>query len=259
MGYTDEIMKYEVLSTDEEQELAKRMADGDKEARDRLVCCNLRLVAKIAQDYKGMGVDLEELVGAGNMGLIEAADKFKSGKNSRFGTFAQFHIRHSMMDALSRMSGAMSKSIGTYNRHKKIRNAKEELGEGASVEDVARKCGSRSRKTVSDALAGNFKVSLSDKVNEGSDRTYLDVIEDEYEQDSLSQLAHEERMDAMFAGLDGLDSTERFVVESLFGLCGAEPKVLREVGQALHVTAERVRQIKDNALKKLRVAIEEGC
>ena len=258
MSYTDEINKYDVLSMEEEQELAERMLNGDEKAKDRLICCNLRLVAKIAQDYKGMGVGIEDLVGAGNVGLVEATERFKPGKGAKFGTFVQSHVRHCIKDVLSRMSGAMSKSIGTRNRHKKIRDAMNELGEGATVEQIARKCNSRSR-TVADALAGNYKVSLDGKVDEGSDRTYLDVIEDENAMDSLSQLAHEERMDAMFAGLDGLDSTERFVVESLFGLCGAEPKVLREVGMALHVTAERVRQIKDNALKKLRVAIEEGC
>jgi RNA polymerase primary sigma factor len=254
MGYTEDIMKYDLLEAEQEQELALKIQNGDLDALNKLICANLRLVTKIAQEYKNHGVDIEDLVSAGNFGLIKAAEKYKQGTGARFQTFAHQHIRHSMKDVLSKMSGAISMSIGTYGRHKEAFDVAKKIGMDATGEQVAQRLGRKKRTDMSAVIrGGGVKVSLNDNVDDK--RTYLDVIVDENSCNIMDGIIHDEQLEMMMQSLSCLDAEERFVIDHLFGLGVGGRKVLREIGDALGKTAERVRQIKENALVKMRSEI----
>ncbi len=257
MNYTADIMKYDLLDANQEQELATKVANGDLDAMNALVCANLRLVTKIAQEYKGKGVDLDDLIQAGKVGLINAARKYKPNTGARFQTFAQFYIKHGMKDILSKMSCAVSMSIGSYGRHRIARDAMEKLGENCTEEEIAKKCGRKKKTDMSAILrGGGVKVSLNERIGDDEKRTYLDAIEEE-ESDSVTEsIMRNEQIAVMLDCLESLDEDERYVIEGLFGMNG-EKKVLREIGDELGKTAERIRQIKENALGKLRDAIVE--
>ena len=256
--YCEEILNYKVLSREEEQELMKRASEGDESARKRLVEANLRLVVKIAHGYKNMGVGIEELVSSGNLGLLEAAGKvkYKEGQKSRFTTYAQTYIRSAIKKSLSENSGALPMSKGTYDRRSKIRKAKDELGESATIDAIRKKSGGHSRKTIERALTRDGKVYLEDTIGNGDDRRYIDVVEEENASTAIDQIVRDERMNAMLDGLDKLDETEKFIIFSLFGFNGGEKMTLTEIGNELGLSAERIRQIKNAILAKLRAGIE---
>lgn len=253
MGYTEDMMKYDLLTATQEQELAMKVQNGDLDALHALVCANLRLVAKIAQDYKNHGVDIEDLVQAGNLGLIQATKRYKPGTGARFQTFVHQFIRHEIKDVLSKMSCAVSMSTGAYGRHREAVEVAKKMGADATGEQVARSLGLRkSTDMVAVMRGGGVRVSLNDNVDGDGRRTYLDVIEDENARDATDGTIHDEQLAMMKQSLSCLDAEERFVIDSLFGLGGGEKKVLREIGDAIGKTAERVRQIKENALAKMR-------
>lgn len=258
MSYTEELMKYDLLTEQEEQELAKKIADGDNEALDRLICSNLRLVTKIANAYKSPHVDMEDLIQAGNMGLVKAARRYKPGTGARFQTFAQYDIKHDIRDCLSKMASAVSMSIGTYGRSHKARKTMEKLGKDCTIEQIARACGRKKRNDIQATLrGGGIRVSLTDKVGADGKRTYLDLIEDERQDSVMDKVLRKEQMSVLFESLDCLDKEERFVIDGLFGLNGEKKKLLRELGDELRKTAERIRQIKESALSKLHAAMSK--
>ena len=251
MGYTEDMMKYDLLTATQEQELALRVQRGDLEALHALVCANLRLVAKIAQDYKNHGVDIEDLIQAGNLGLIQATERYKPGTGARFETFAHQYIRHSIKEVLSRMSCAVSMSIGAYGKHREAVDTLKKLGGDATGEQVAQKLGCKKRTDmVAIIRGGGVKVSLNDKVDDK--RTYLDVIEDENACNVMDSIIHDEQLEMMMKSLSCLDVEERYVIDNLFGLNGDGRKTLREIGDVLGKTAEWVRQLKEKALEKMR-------
>lgn len=260
LNYAEEMKRHEVLTEEQEQELAKRIQEGDKTAINELISSNLGLVMKIAHQYKNNGVEVEELIGAGNLGLVQAANNFKPGMGSKFGTFAQFYIRHQIKDTLSSLSGAIAKSIGKYNRTSNIMRKKEELGESATADEIAKACGGYNKKIVASVLrsGGNSKVSLNAKMDNDSETTYLDKVSEEEEDESYGTRQRNEMFDLMREGLCSLTEKERTIVSGLFSLNG-ERVTLMELGEALRLSAERVRQIKDNALVKLRSYIEQNA
>ena len=251
MGYTEDMMKYDLLTATQEQELALRVQRGDLEALHTLVCANLRLVAKIAQQYKGNGVDIEDLIQAGNLGLIQATERYKPGTGARFETFVHQYIRHSIKEVLSRMSGAVSMSIGAYGKHRVAVDTLKKLGGDATGEQVAQELGCKKRTDMVAVIrGGGVKVSLNDKVDDK--RTYLDVIEDENACNVMDDVIHDEQLEMMMKSLSCLDVEERYVIDNLFGLNGDGRKTLREIGDVLGKTAEWVRQLKEKALEKMR-------
>lgn len=255
MGYTEDMMKYGLLTAEQEQELAMKVQHGDLDALHALVCANLRLVAKIAQDYKGNGVDIEDLVQAGNLGLIQAAERYRSGIGARFETFAHQYIRHGMKEVLSRMSCAVSMSIGAYGKHREAVDILKKLGGDATGDQVAQELGCKKRTDMVAVIrGGGVKVSLNDKIDDK--RTYLDVIEDENACNVMDGIIRGEQLEMMMKSLSCLDEEERYVIDNLFGLNGDGRKTLREIGDILGKTAERVRQLKEKALGKMRSEME---
>ena len=253
MGYTEDMMKYDLLTAEQEQELAMKAQRGDLDALHALVCANLRLVAKIAQQYKNHGVDIEDLVQAGNIGLIQATERYRPGIGARFETFAHQFIRHEIKDVLSKMSCAVSMSTGAYGRHREAVEVAKKMGDDATGEQVARSLGLKKRTDVSAIIrGGGVKVSLNDRIDGDDRRTYLDVIEDENACNVMDGIIHGEQLEMMMKSLSCLDVEERYVIDNLFGLNGDGRKTLREIGDVLGKTAERVRQLKEKALEKMR-------
>ena len=257
MGYTEDMMKYDLLNAAQEQELALKIQQGDLDALHTLICANLRLVTKIAQQYRGHGVDIEDLVQAGNLGLIQAAERYRPGIGARFETFAHQFIRHGMKGVLSKMSCAVSMSTGTYGRHREAFDVAKRMGDGATGEQVARSLGHRKRTDVSAIIrGGGVKVSLDDRIDGDDSRTYLDVLEDGNSRNAIDGIIRGEQLEMMMKSLSCLDEEERFVIDGLFGLGKGGRKVLKEIGDVLGKTAERVRQIKEKALGKMRSEME---
>lgn len=253
-----------ILTVDEEQELAKRKCEGDESARNKLVECNLRLIVKIANDFKNNGVPLDDLVSAGSIGLMNAVNRFeaghvgKDGRLVKFGTFAQFHIRHEMKKLMSELSGPVSLSSVTYGRHRKVRKLRDEIGDGWTHEEMMRRgCEMKKKSTIDEILNGlKVKVSLSERVDQNSTRTWEDVVEDEHQSNVLAEMEREECIDAMMMEMEKLSPQEQDVLRMSFGMDGEGGKKLREMGKKLGVTAERVRQIRENAIAKLKKALE---
>lgn len=253
MGYTDDMMKYDLLTAEQEQELAMKAQRGDLDALHALVCANLRLVAKIAQQYKNHGVDIDDLVQAGNIGLIQATERYRPGIGARFQTFAHQFIRHGIREALSKLSGAVSMPSGMYGKHKEAFDVAKRMGDDATGEQVARNLGHKRRTDVSAIIrGGGVKVSLDDRIDGDDSRTYLDVLEDGNSRNAIDGIIRGEQLEMMMKSLSCLDEEERFVIDGLFGLGKGGRKVLKEIGDALGKTAERVRQIKEKALGKMR-------
>ena len=250
--YASEAEKYGRITKEEEQELARRMIDGDKSARERLITANLMLVMKIANQYKDIGVELEDLVSAGNMGLVNGADKYRPGENAKFSTFISYHIKHEMKKLISRMAGGLPMNYSTYSRRKKVRDISSELGEGATIDEIANAYGTSHKNFIVEALRGNTKVSLNEQVKDGEKKTYLDVFEEENAVNPLESIAHDEQIAMMFKCIKKMCGIEQKVLEYRFGLNGGEKLTLREAGDRLGITYERVRQIEEDVLKKLR-------
>lgn len=254
--YAEGIAKYPTITVQEEQVLADEVAQGNPQAYEKLVNSNLRLVMKIAHRFKNMGVGLDDLIGAGNVGLMNGALKYKSGMGAKFSTFASNHIKHEIKSTISKMSGALSISSGLYQRRKKIRDIASELGEEATIDKVASKYGTSRKKFVADAMTNHVKVSLEDAVGNGSTKTYFDVVEEENYEDAADVAIKTELHALLSKCLKSLNKTEQKVIAYRYGLNGGNAMTLREIGDVLGKTYERVRQIEEGALKKLKIAMD---
>ncbi|NCB43679.1 MAG: sigma-70 family RNA polymerase sigma factor [Clostridia bacterium] len=254
--YVKDITKYPTITVQEEQVLAEQVAQGNQQAYEKLVNANLRLVMKIANDFKNMGVGIDDLIGAGNIGLMNGARKYKMGMGAKFSTFAANHIKHEIKNTISKMSGALSISSGLYQRRKKIRDIASELGEDATAGAVASKYGTSHKKFIADAMTHHIKVSLDDTVGNGSTKTYFDVVEEENYEDAVDVASKVEQHALLSKCLKELNKTEQKVLACRYGLNGGNAMTLREIGDMLGKTYERVRQIEEGALKKLKIAMD---
>ena len=256
--YTREIVKYGLLTADEEKELAGRIGKGDVEALNRLVTSNLRLVVKLANRYRGLGVDFNDLVGAGNVGLIEAAKRYDAAKGTKFDSYAQYWIRHEMRAVLSRMSGAVSVSNTKHMNDRTIMNARNELGENATVDDISRKSGFSPRHVRNVLCRRRSKVYLLEKVNggDGADgKTYLDILDEGTDDTPYSLVEKQEMVDVLRNALKTLDSRDRYIIESWYGLNDCKRKSLAEMGDEFGFSREYIRLLRDDAETRLKKAV----
>ena len=257
MSYVEQINKYPILSREQQEDLVKLSAGGDIEARKKLICSNLRLVLKIAHRYKNMGVSFKDLVRAGNFGLIEAAMRAKPNMDNCFITFAQVHIKHFIKEELSKMSGVVSLSIGSHGRRKELHDVQEALGEDCTVEQIAEACGKNPRHVRAMLSTGNGRVSLDATIDDDGKRTYLEMLEDEKEEPLPDKLASDELMELMLKHVYQLPEQKKFIIIHRFGIDDEEKMNLRDIGVALSMSAERVRQLQNEALSDLRRLLEK--
>ncbi len=259
--YLREIGQARLLTAEEEIELARRIRQGDEQARARMIESNLRLVVKIARRYLNRGLALLDLIEEGNLGLIRAVEKFDPDKGFRFSTYATWWIRQTIERALMNQTRTIRlpihviKEINVYLRA--ARQLSQELDHEPSAEEIARLL-DKPVAEVERMLHFNERVTSVD-VPQGrdDDRPRVDNIPDEHNDEPADILQAESVRANLEKWLDQLSDKQREVVVRRFGLQGYQNATLEEVARELGVTRERVRQIQIDALRRLRVILEQ--
>jgi RNA polymerase primary sigma factor len=254
--YLQDINNTPLLSADEERSLAARIADGDPYAREHMVKANLRLVVNIARGYLGKGLGLEDLIEEGNLGLMRAVEGFDSGMETRFSTYASFWIKQSIRRAVMnngkpiRLPAYMVSLLSKWKRATTVLT--DRLGRQPTPEEVGKALRLSKKKVgiVAKALQVNNLTPHTE--GEDSERSLLDdVVTDDRSKAPEVQLIESDDLERILNKLATLDEREAAVVRMRFGLDPYSPMTLREVGENLGLTRERVRQLENSALAKL--------
>jgi len=258
--YLREISETPLLSADEEKQLAYRIAEGDCEARDYMVRANLRLVVNLARGYTGKGLDLQDLIAEGNFGLLRAIEAFDPSMNTRFSTYASFWIKQSMRRGLVNTAKTIRIPAYMVNLLTKWRRAtaklQEELGRTPSPEEIAAslRLSRRQFNIIRNCLDVNIFAPKTDQFESSLPLGEMLI-------DGRAKAPNAEMIDAddrrhVFDELDKMDQREATVLRMHFGLDDDHPKTLREIGERLGLTRERVRQIENEALSKLSESMQ---
>ena len=260
-AYMQEIGQIPLVSREEEVDLAAQIAAGNAEARQKLIQSNLRLVVKIAHDFKGLGLPLVDLISEGNIGLMKAVEKFNPLKGAKFSSYAAWWIKQSMRRALSNQSRTIRipvQSAGKINKIKATRiKLTEDLGREPTDTEIANHLDFSERTVTALRLAELRTFSLQDPIQQGEDSVFQDIMPDAGASTPDEMLCDLEMLRRLKGLIDKLDDREKLILILRFGLDGARPKTLEEVSRIIGRTRERVRQIQNQALKKLRKLIDE--
>ena len=254
--YLKEISKFPQLTAEQEQELGRRVRGGDESAFRKLIESNLRFVVAMAKKYSRSGYPLHELINEGNMGLIEAASRFDPDRGVRFITYASWWIRQAILAAIAHHGQVFSLppklKHELYRFETKVANLTQELGHRPTVEEISQGLDMK-EEDVRGMMEGTpTEVSLSAPVGEDQDIRLEDLIGDNSitpVDDALIAQSFHEQLDGL---LGQLDEKERLIIDRRFGLGDKEPQTLAEIGADLHLSRERIRQLEERALNKLR-------
>ncbi|MBX2904213.1 MAG: RNA polymerase sigma factor RpoD/SigA [Chitinophagales bacterium] len=252
--YLSEIGKTNMLTSEQEANLAKRIKNDDLEALEELVNSNLRFVVSVAKQYQNQGLPLSDLINEGNLGLIRAAKKFDETKGFKFISYAVWWIRQAIMQAIieqSRIIRVPINKVGTFTKINRAFQAfEQEYQREPSIDELAEHVG-MSKEDVNDYFKNNTPTLSTDaRFTEGSSLAdTLSNIEDMTPEQSLIKKSAEAEL---FAMLEQLNEREIEIITSYFGLRGKEPMTLEEIGQKFGLTRERVRQIKERSMQKLK-------
>ena len=254
--YLKEIGKVPLLTPDEEQELARRMADGDEEAKRRMAEANLRLVVSIAKRYVGRGMLFLDLIQEGNLGLIKAVDKFDYTKGYKFSTYATWWIRQAITRAIADQARTIRipvHMVETINKVIRVsRQLLQELGHDPSAEDIAKVMGMQPDKVRDILKIAQEPVSLETPIGEEEDSHLGDFIPDEDASEPAEAASFTLLKEQLMSVLSTLTPREEKVLRLRFGIEDGRTRTLEEVGKEFNVTRERIRQIEAKALRKLR-------
>ena len=263
--YMHDIGQISLVSKDQEVTLAAQIHgknhDSHDEARATLIEANLRLVVKIAHDFKGLGLPLLDLISEGNIGLMRAVEKFDPSKGAKFSSYAAWWIKQSMRRALANQSRVIRIPVQSAGKINKIKSVKmklaEQLGREPTDEEIAANLGFSGRTVTGLRLADLRTFSLHDPIQQGEDGEFQDIIPDQGAMTPDRILGDEESVHRLLSLLSQLEDRERLILQLRFGLDGKRPKTLEEVSQEIHRTRERVRQIQNQALAKLRAMLAD--
>jgi len=254
--YLEEIGGYSPLAPEEEVELARLIRKSNSRALDKLVKANLRFVISVAKEYQGQGLPLQDLISEGNLGLIKAAQRFDETRGFKFISYAVWWIRQSILQALAEQSRVVRLPLNRVGAINKVGRALEELekkyGREPSMEEIAEKM-EMTAYEVADVLKTSARhLSLDEPFKEDEGNSLLDILEsDRYAppDDMLMQESLQVEIDKV---LSTLKPREAEIIRLYFGLDGDRPLTLEEIGEHFKLTRERVRQIKEKALRRLR-------
>ena len=258
--YLKEIGQVKLLTPEEEIELAARIKKGDKKAREHMIKANLRLVVKIARDYEGIGLPLLDLISEGNIGLMKAVERFDPAKGGKLSTYGSWWIKQAIKRALANQSKTIRLPVHLVDKISKMRRVamklQEELGHEPSDEELAAELGTTAGRVAQMRSAAARPTSLDAPIGDDDSNNFSEVVEDERAVDPYHELEDKTVVNMLQDMVKHLNEREATILQYRFGLDGGTEKTLEEVGAKFNVTRERVRQIQNLALRKLRKMIE---
>lgn len=253
--YLQEISRLPRITPDEEKVLGDRIQRGDKEALRKMVEANLRFVVSFAKKYRNCGLSFLDLINEGNIGLIEAAKRFNPKKNVKFITYAVWWVRQAIIHALSDQSGAFrlpqKQANLLYRIGKTISQLTLDLERNPTLEEIAQKLGIPVEEVTNLLQVADENVSLSTVIDEEHEFHLSDKLEQDVIPSADITLLRSSLKDHLYACLDELDPKEQRVLRLRFGLDEGEPRTLKEIGEMMGLSRERIRQIEAQALEKL--------
>jgi RNA polymerase primary sigma factor len=259
--YLREIGQVKLLTPQEEIQLAARIKKGDKKAREHMIKANLRLVVKIARDYEGIGLPLLDLISEGNIGLMKAVERFDPKKGGKLSTYGSWWIKQSIKRALANQSKTIRLPVHLVDKISKMRRVgmrlQEELGREPTDGELADEMGLTATRVRQMRQAAIRPASLDAPIGDDESNNFSDVVEDENATSPYDNLEDKTVTGMLRDMVEHLDEREATILRFRFGLDGGTEKTLEEVGVKFGVTRERVRQIQNLALKKLRKMIEK--
>ena len=254
--FLKDIGKVRLLKAAEEVDLAKRIERGDLDAKQKMVLANLRLVVSIAKNYRNQGVPFLDLIQEGTIGLVRAAEKFDHRKGFKFSTYATWWIRQAIARALADKSRTIRIPVHIVEKLNKIRRAERglvvTLARDPTSLEIAAMTGIDPADVVLIKRRSEPPISLEKPVGEDGGSEFGQFIADEHAESPYERAATVMREEALRDAMENLSSRERRVLELRYGLAGEQPQTLDQVGRAFTVTRERIRQIEDQSLRKLR-------
>lgn len=253
--YLNEIGHEELLCTDEEVELAQRIKKGDQKALERLTKANLRFVVSVAKQYQNQGLALPDLINEGNVGLIKAAEKYDETRGFKFISYAVWWIRQSILQAIAEQSRIVRlplNQVGSVNKINRMLNKFEQENERRpSVDEISEETSLPQEKVDEAMMANNRHVSVDAPFVDGEDNSLLDVLVNDNAPMADRRLVQESLHAEITSVLKILSERERAVVKAFYGI-GQPEMTLEEIGNKYGLTRERVRQIKEKAIRRLR-------
>ncbi|MFP4557379.1 MAG: RNA polymerase sigma factor RpoD/SigA [Bacteroidales bacterium] len=254
--YLHEIGKVELLTTEEEVNLAKRLKEGDKAALDKLVQANLRFVVSVSKQYQNQGLSLPDLINEGNLGLIKAAQRFDETRGFKFISYAVWWIRQAILQALAEQARIVKlplNKIGSINKvNRAFINLEQKFEREPSIDELAEVL-ELAPKDIKEALkSSNRHVSMDAPLSQDEDSDMYDVLLSNESPSPDRGLLNDSLRKEIERALATLTPREASIIRLYFGLNGKHPHTLEEIGEELDLTRERVRQIKEKAIKRLK-------
>src|SRR5213595_4255788 len=259
--YLQEIGQFSLLTPQQEIELAGKIKKGDAAARERMINANLRLVVNIARDYANFGLPLLDLISEGNIGLTKAVERFDPTKGAKLSTYAMWWIKQSIKRALANQSKTIRLPVHLVDKLAKVRRVSlqmsDELGREPTDEELGEEIGIASGKVAQLKSLGIRPTSLDATIGDDDSAEFSDIIGDEDAETPFELLRDKNLLHEVEGLLDVLDQREKKIIAQRFGLNGGKPKTLEDVGKDFGVTRERIRQLQNIALAKLRRALSK--
>lgn len=256
--YLREIGETPLISSEKEISLARRIREGDEEALEELTKANLRFVVSVAKQYQNQGLSLSDLINEGNMGLIKAAKRFDETRGFKFISYAVWWIRQAILQALAEQSRIVRlplNRVGALHKIGKISsNLEQEFGREPMTEEIAERLEMTPEEVSETLKISNNHLSLDAPFNEGEDSNLLDVLKDEFQPSPDKDLLGESLKIEIEKALGTLTEREAEVIILYFGINRPRSMTLEEIGNRFSLTRERVRQIKEKAIRRLRHA-----
>ena len=254
--YFDDIADSTPLSREREVELSARIREGDMVARDEMVQANLRFVVDVAKKYQNRGLSLSDLISAGNLGLLTAAERFDGTKGFKFISYAVWWIRQSILQTIAEHARTVRLPLNKVSLLKDISKVSRRLGQGREsdpgIDEIAAELDVPAQEVLETMLSARTVRSLDEAFEEDDERSLLNILADSTQETPDADVLRDSAREQLEEVLDNLDERELRIIRLYFGLDGNESLTLEQIGGLMSLTRERIRQLKERALSKLR-------